>query len=320
MCDAFPSSQSRHWKTAIVSRALVATLVPAIGLRLTDAFIRPVLQALAKNGMDNTEHVLIDDGAACDVLIHVPLSISEQTVRDVIALALPFTADVIVQAQSIRRKRLIICDMDSTMIAQECIDELADYAGFKAEVAEVTERAMRGEIEFDAALKSRVALLKSLPVSVVEEVLAERITLSPGADILIKTMRKQRAVTALVSGGFTVFTGPLAAKIGFAIHRANVLEERNGQLAGSVREPILGKEAKRRTLLELSSSGIPLDLTMAVGDGANDLAMIETAGLGVAYRAKPAVAAAANARLDHADLTALLYAQGYRKEDFVLPQ
>jgi phosphoserine phosphatase len=303
-----------------VSRALVATLVPAIGQQLTDARIRPVLQALAKIGLRGIEHALIDGGAACDILMDAPVGTAERQLRDTIASALPLPADVIVQPRAIRRKRLVICDMDSTMIAQECIDELADYAGVKAEVAEVTERAMRGEIEFDAALKSRVALLRNLPISVVDQVLAERITMTAGAECLIRTMRHQGAVTALVSGGFTVFTGPVAAKIGFAINRANVLDVDGGQLTGSVREPILGKEAKRRTLIELSAGGIPLEVTMAIGDGANDLAMIETAGLGVAYRAKPAVADVADARLDHADLTALLYAQGYRHADFLTSQ
>jgi phosphoserine phosphatase len=224
---------------------------------------------------------------------------------------------VIVQPLAIRRKRLLICDMDSTMIGQECIDELADFAGVRAEVSEITERAMRGELAFEGALIERVALLKGLPVTVVEQVLNERITLTPGGPALVRTMRANGAVTALVSGGFTLFTAPLAARIGFAINRANVLVTDGSILSGTVEKPILGREAKRQTLIALSSDTIPLDLTLAIGDGANDLSMIEAAGLGVAYRAKPAVAAVADAKLDHADLSALLYAQGYRADAFI---
>jgi phosphoserine phosphatase len=243
--------------------------------------------------------------------------ISLRQIRDKIAAAIASEAvDIIAQEKGVRRKRLLVCDMDSTMIGQECIDELADYAGVRAEVSEITERAMRGELTFEPALRARVALLKGVPVAVVEEVLGSRITLTPGGPELVRTMRANGAVTALVSGGFTVFTTPLAARIGFAINRANVLETEDQRFTGLTREPILGPEAKRRTLIELAASGIPLAQTMAVGDGANDLAMIETAGLGVAYRAKPAVAAVADARLDHADLTALLYAQGYRRAEF----
>jgi phosphoserine phosphatase len=299
-----------------VSRSVIVTLVPAIDQRLSDARIRPALQALGKAGARVIDYALIDQGAAADILLDAPMALSDGSLRDAVA-ALNLPLDVIVQLRSTRRKRLLICDMDSTMIAQECIDELADYAGVKAHVAEITERAMRGELEFDKALTERVALLKGLPVAVVDQVLAERITLNPGGAELVRTMRAEGAVTALVSGGFTLFTQPLAAKIGFAIHRANVLESADDHLTGTVRKPILGQEAKRRTLIELAAGGIPMELTLAVGDGANDLAMIETAGLGVAYRAKPAVAAAADARLDHADLTALLYAQGYKQDEFV---
>jgi phosphoserine phosphatase len=261
--------------------------------------------------------IAIDGGAACDLMLDPAQAVVPSTWRDALLHALNGAAlDAVVQHADIRRKRILVCDMDSTMIAQECIDELADYAGLRAEVSEVTERAMRGELEFDAALSSRVALLAGLPVSVVDTILSERITLTPGGPALVRTMRANGAVTALVSGGFTLFTGPLASRIGFAINRANVLVVEDGRLSGAVREPILGQEAKRRTLIELCAAGVPIAETMAVGDGANDLAMIETAGLGVAYRAKPAVAEAADARLDHADLTALLYAQGYARADF----
>src|SRR5467141_5368006 len=223
--------------------------------------------------------------------------------------------DIVVQPQAFRRKKLFLADMDSTMIGQECIDELADFAGLKAHVAAITERAMRGEIEFEPALRERVALLKGLPVSVVDEVLAKRITPTPGGRELVMTLRARGAYTCLISGGFTLFTSAVAAMLGFHEKRANELLVADGKLTGEVREPILGRAAKLATLIELRAS-FDLDNldTLVVGDGANDLGMIQDAGLGVAYRAKPAVAAAA-ARIDHGDLTALLYAQGYRRDE-----
>jgi len=226
--------------------------------------------------------------------------------------------DIVVQPRAFRRKKLFLADMDSTMIGQECIDELADFAGLKAHVAGITERAMRGEIEFEPALRERVALLKGMPVSVVDEVLAKRITPTPGGRELVMTMRAHGAYTCLISGGFTLFTNAVAAMIGFEENRANELLVADGKLTGEVREPILGRAAKLATLIELRES-FDLDNldTLVVGDGANDLGMIQDAGLGVAYRAKPAVAATAAARIDHGDLTALLYAQGYRRDEFV---
>jgi phosphoserine phosphatase len=226
--------------------------------------------------------------------------------------------DIVVQPQAFRRKKLLLADMDSTMIGQEVVDELADFAGLKAHVAKITERAMRGEIEFEPALRERVALLKGLPVGVVDEVLKKRITLTPGGRELVMTMRAHGAYSCLISGGFTLFTNAIAAMIGFQENRANELLVEDGKLTGAVREPILGRATKLATLTELRES-FDLDEidTLAVGDGANDLGMIQQAGLGVAYRAKPAVAAAAAARIDHGDLTALLYAQGYRRDEFV---
>jgi phosphoserine phosphatase len=226
--------------------------------------------------------------------------------------------DIVVQPDIGRRKKLFLADMDSTMIGQECIDELADFAGLKAHVAPITERAMRGEIEFESALRERVALLKGLPVGVVDEVLAKRITLTPGGRELVATMRANGAFTCLISGGFTAFTSAIAAMIGFQENRGNELLVEDGKLAGKVAEPILGRAAKLATLIELREAFDLDDLdTLVVGDGANDLGMIRSAGLGVAYHAKPAVAAAAHARIDHGDLTALLYAQGYRRDEFV---
>ena len=226
--------------------------------------------------------------------------------------------DVVVQPAIARRKKLFLADMDSTMIGQECIDELADFAGLKAHVAGITERAMRGEIAFEPALRERVALLKGLPVGVVDEVLKQRITATPGGRELVMTMRAHGAYTCLISGGFSLFTNAVAAMIGFQENRANELKVAHGKLTGEVAEPILGRAAKLATLVELREA-FDLDNldTLVVGDGANDLGMIEAAGLGVAYHAKPAVAAAAAARIDHGDLTALLYAQGYRREEFV---
>ena len=227
--------------------------------------------------------------------------------------------DVIVQAAEGRAKALLVADMDSTMITVECIDELADYAGIKAEVAAVTERAMRGELDFEAALDARVALLAGLDEAVIERCLAERVTIMRGARALVRTMRARGALTVLVSGGFTRFAEPVAAEIGFDRAIANRLAIADGRLTGTVVKPIVGAATKRATLLaaaderELASAA-----TLAVGDGANDLAMIEVAGLGVAYRAKPVVSAAAAARIEHGDLTALLHAQGIARARWVM--
>lgn len=226
--------------------------------------------------------------------------------------------DVNVVPAADRRKKLLIADMDSTIIACECLDELADMAGLKAKVSAITEKAMRGELDFAAALRERVAMLKGLPLTALERVYRERIRLNPGARTLVATMRKHGAHTLLVSGGFSFFTSRVAKDAGFEADQANILLDDGNALTGVVREPILGREAK---LAALEKAARLLNLkaadTLAVGDGANDLGMIEQAGLGVAYHAKPAVAASAAARIEHADLTALLYAQGYRRDEFV---
>jgi phosphoserine phosphatase len=226
--------------------------------------------------------------------------------------------DAIVQPAAGRRKKLLLADMDSTLIGQECIDELAARVGVGAHVAAITERAMRGEIAFEPALRERVALLAGLPETVIAEVLDSAITLTPGGRALVQTMRGHGAYTAIVSGGFTQFTIVVAARLGMHEHRANALIVENGHLTGRVGEPILGRDAKLATLRDLRAArGLGLDETLAIGDGANDLAMLGEAGLGAAYRAKPAVAAAAHARIDHADLTALLYAQGFARGAFI---
>ncbi|MBF9233550.1 phosphoserine phosphatase SerB [Microvirga alba] len=293
---------------------LVATLVanpsnPA----LTDKTVALAAEALGQE----TERSILASGIAADLILAAPADARavEATLRTALH-AEPI--DIIVQPLNGRRKRLFLADMDSTMIGQECIDELADFVGLKAEVSEITERAMRGEIAFEPALRERVALLKNLPVGVVDEILGGRITLMPGGRTLVQTMRANGSYTCLVSGGFTLFTGPVAARIGFHEHRSNTLIVEGEKLAGEVTEPILGREAKLATLIELRDRfQLRPSETMAVGDGANDLAMLGEAGLGVAFHAKPAVAAAAHARIDHADLSALLYAQGYRAEEIV---
>ena len=294
---------------------LVATIVsnPARPA-LTDALLARLAQVLPLAGAP----VRLDDGlVAADIALAAGPDVV--TAREALRSACADAAvDVIVQPAATRRKALFLADMDSTMIGQECIDELADFVGLKDKVSAITERAMRGELAFEPALRERVALLAGLDVAVVDRIVAERLTLTPGGQALVRTMRAHGGYTALVSGGFTLFTGPVAALIGFHEHRSNLLEVENGRLAGRVAEPILGREAKRTTLLELREKlGLTAAATLAVGDGANDLAMLAEAGLGVAFRAKPAVAAAADARLDHADLTALLYAQGYRYADFL---
>jgi phosphoserine phosphatase len=260
---------------------------------------------------------VLEPGIAADIPF-TPAGADDKAITERLRAALKgFPLDVVVQPAEARRKRLLVADMDSTMIGQECIDELADYVGLKVHVAAITERAMRGEVAFEPALRERVALLKSLSASVVDDVIKHRITPTPGGRTLVQTMRRDGAYTCLVSGGFTVFTRRVAAMIGFDENRANTLLADADKLSGAVAEPILGREAKLATLVELRQRlGLSAEETLAIGDGANDLAMIEAAGLGVAYHAKPKVAEAAQARIDHGDLTALLYAQGYAPADF----
>jgi len=267
--------------------------------------------------IDDAQVTILAEREALDVVFSAP-----ETLADIRATLARFVADapidIVVQPAAGRKKRLLIADMDSTIIGQECIDELADFAGLKAKVAAITERAMRGEIDFAPALRERVALLAGLPAATIDKVMAERIRLNPGAKALVWTMRANGARTILVSGGFDVFAEKIAAMAGFDESRANRLLVAGGKLTGNVAEPILGKTDKLATLEDaIIRLGIDGAATLAVGDGANDLSMIERAGLGVAYHAKPKVAAAAAARIDHGDLTALLYAQGYARAAFV---
>lgn len=226
--------------------------------------------------------------------------------------------DLVVQPAEGRRKRVLLADMDSTMIRQECIDELADEAGVGARVAEITKAAMNGELDFEGALRERVGLLKGLPVAVIDRVIRDRITLMPGGPALVATMKANGAYAALVSGGFTAFTSRIAAVLGFDENRANTLNSNGDLLDGTVAEPILGRQAKVDALLDITERlSIPEAAVMAVGDGANDLGMLKRAGAGVALHAKPVVAAECDIRINHGDLTALLFVQGYRREEFV---
>ena len=293
----------------------VATLIAHPAQRMPDDIAQRAARSLPAAGA----LAWLDPGLALDIPFTPPGEADNRMMAERLRAALGGAPiDVVVQHAARRRKRLFLADMDSTMIGQECIDELADFVGQKARVAAITERAMRGEIEFAAALRERVALLAGLPVTVVDEVIAKRITLTPGGPTLVRTMRRHGAHTCLVSGGFTVFTARIAALIGFDENRGNLLAVGNdGRFLGTVAEPVIDRDAKLQTLKELRERlGLGRDDTLVVGDGANDLTMIADAGLGVAFRAKPLVAEAAAARIDHGDLTALLYAQGYRREEF----
>ncbi len=275
---------------------------------LSDALAHSAMRALGATNL-----YWLADSIACDI----PVSQANGADAILSELLTDQEIDFAIQLQNNRRRKLLIADMDSTMIEQECIDELAGMVGLKDKVAAITARAMNGEIAFEPALRERVALLKGLPSNVVEEVIREKITLTPGARELVQTMRGHGAYTALVSGGFTAFTAPMAAMIGFDEHRANILLAEGGAFTGKVAEPILGKQAKLDALEDICARlAISSQDAIAVGDGANDLLMLKAAGAGVALHAKPAVAAEAKIRLNYSDLTGLLYLQGYRKSEF----
>jgi phosphoserine phosphatase len=292
---------------------LVLTLVAPSFDALQDA-LPAAVEAVAAAGAPVSEMAVLGEGAA-DLFVE---GVEIAALRAFVDRGLERAGvDHCVQPAAGRRKRLLVADMDSTIIAVECLDELADFAGLKAEIAAITARAMAGEIEFEAALRERVGLLAGLKLAALDRTYDERVRLNPGAARLIATMNAHGARCVLVSGGFDFFTGRVARAAGFAAHRANRLLHDGARLSGTVAEPILGREAKLAALNEEAASlGVRLADTLAVGDGANDLAMIEAAGLGVAYRAKPVVAARADARVDHTDLTALLYFQGYGQDAF----
>jgi phosphoserine phosphatase len=292
---------------------LIATLIASEhGLGARE--IATAQDAIAGVGGIAGEVEWLEEGLAADVPL---MRIDAVAGRAALEGLLP-GVDVVVQRRASRAKRLLVADMDSTMITIECIDELADYAGIKAEIAEVTERAMRGELDFEAALDARVGLLAGLNADAIDRCYDERVRLMPGATTLVRTMRANGARCVLVSGGFTVFADRVAAAVGFDRALSNVLEVADGKLAGTVARPIVGAETKRQTLLaEMDALGLGTGETLAVGDGANDIPMIQAAGLGVAYHAKPKTAAAAGARIEHGDLTALLWAQGYRRDAWV---
>jgi len=280
------------------------------------AAIADLAFALQQAGAEVGEADWLAPGEAVDLPFDGITPLAAEALAD-IALA-GLAVDRLAQDIEGRAKRLLIADMDSTMITVECIDELADFAGLKAEIAAVTERAMRGELDFETALRERVARLRGLAESVLQTCYDERVRFTPGARELVQTMAARGAHCALVSGGFTFFTSRVAAHLGFHENRANILHVLDGALAGTVADPIVGASAKLESLRALAARlGLAPAETLAVGDGANDLPMIEAAGLGVAFHAKPKVAAAARARVNVGDLTALLYFQGYRKADFI---
>ncbi len=286
--------------------AYVATLVAAPGA-LTSAALARAAQVLPAR----SETRWLSPGEAAD-LVYEGERADVQTLREAGG------ADVFVQVEAGRDKRLLVADMDSTLIGQECIDELAREAGIGERVAAITERAMRGELDFDGALRERVGLLAGLDAQVIERLLVKTITLNPGARTLAATFRARGGYFAIVSGGFTPFTGRVAQWLGADEHRANRLTVEGGRLTGHVEAPIQGAEAKLRALRELRGTlGLAPAQVVAVGDGANDLPMLGEAGLGVAYHAKPKVAAAAHARVERGDLTAVLFAMGIARAEFV---
>ncbi|RGP38761.1 phosphoserine phosphatase SerB [Pseudotabrizicola alkalilacus] len=278
----------------------------------TPVLDRATVESL-RNAWGGGDAVWLDPGVAAEF----PLESVPANLWEAWAGLQSLRIDLAVQPSLNRKKRLLIADMDSTMIRQECIDELADEAGVGAYVAGITARAMNGELDFEAALRERVALLRDLPAATIPRVIRDRITLMPGGTALLATMRANGAYAALVSGGFTAFTASIAQTLGFDENRANTLLVENGKLTGHVADPILGKQAKLDALIEITAR---LNLTpedaIAVGDGANDLAMLNRAGAGVALHAKPVVAAQCDLRVNHGDLTALLYLQGYTREEF----
>ena len=286
-----------------------------------EAAVDAVVDALRRLGAGVAPRDWLAPGIACDIPFEeLDADQADAAARQAIAEIGAPAIDLIAQPAAGRRKQLLVADMESTIIANEMLDELADLLGLRERIAELTRRAMNDELDFAAALRERVALLRGLPEGALAEA-GRRIRLTPGARELVATMRADGAFTVLVSGGFRVYTGRIRAELGFDLDIANDLVIEAGKLAGRVREPILARDAKLESLKRVAAErGLPLAASLAIGDGANDIDMVEAAGLGIAYHAKPAVRARARARIDHADLTALLYAQGYRREEFVATQ
>lgn len=292
---------------------LAFTLVARNLASLQDA-LPAALDAVTASGRPVVDTHILGDGAA-DIIVDGdgPAELRANALRALERQAVDFC----VQPVNGRRKRLLVADMDSTIIGCECLDELADFANLKAEIAEITARAMAGEIAFEGALRERVAKLKGLGVDALKRTYEERVRLNPGARTMVRTMTAHGARCVLVSGGFEFFTTRVASDAGFAAQRANRLLDDGARLTGEVADPILGREAKLQALIEEADAlGVDLSDTLAIGDGANDLAMIQAAGLGVAYRARPVVAAQADAQIRYGDLTALLYFQGYGADEF----
>lgn len=283
---------------------------------ISEAMTDDMAEAIERAGARVLDGAWLSDGEACDLFfVDIEPEEAEAAARALLGDA---PIDVIAQPAGGRQKQLLISDMDSTMITIECIDELADFAGLKAQVSAITERAMNGELDFKAALKERVALLAGLPESVLQEAFNDRVKMMPGARELVQTMRHAGAYCLLVSGGFTFFTQRVREALGFHEDHANLLTIEEGRLTGHVAEPILDRDSKLQSLLNATMKiGISREDVLAVGDGANDLPMLLAAGLGVAYHAKPVVRQSARAQLNHTDLSALLFAQGYKRSDFI---
>lgn len=290
------------------------------GLSLTTAMNQSV-NLLTDEGFDVTSQTILAENSAADIVCRGPADVVNQlNLKEHLSEQDIFAFDAFFQPTQNRRKKLLIADMDSTMITIECIDELADYAGIKDQVAEITERAMQGELDFTAALTERVALLKGMKASVLEECYSERVKFSEGAKALVQTMAKSGAVTALVSGGFTFFTEKVSKELGFQLNRANRLGIEDGLLTGTVIPPISNSQTKIDTLNELlKQNGLNSADSIAVGDGANDIPMIEGAGIGVAYKAKEKARKAADFYVTHTCLKSLLYIQGYKETDIQHP-
>jgi phosphoserine phosphatase len=296
-------------------KSVLTLITDPAHVELDDGIVGEARAALNGLGAETAPPDWLSTGEACDIAFSGP---PPDQAEAAVSLGLEgWPVDLIAQDADRRKKRLLIADMDSTIVAEETLDELAEFAGCKDKVARITERAMNGEVAFRDALAERVALLAGMDAAILDRCLA-RITLNPGAETLVRTMRANKAVTALVSGGFTTFTTHVREQVGFEVDRGNRLGVDGGKLTGAVLDPIVTKDVKKETLIELAGKHrIPMAETLAIGDGANDLPMLLAAGLGIAYHAKPVAAENARARIEHTGLTSALFAQGYPRDAFV---